>query len=378
VLARVFVILIIVAGLAAAGVWRVKNPAAVQEALAPAISPENSAPRSLPTEQADSEVVAEQLEIPWALAWLPDKTLLVTERPGRVLAFSPEGERRQLKFSEPVRHVGESGLLGLAVDPNFRTNNFIYLYWTSDSASGLINQVARYKLANNELTDQQIVIENIPSASVHSGGALAFSPQGELFITTGDASEPSQAQNLNSLAGKILRVNSEGEVEVYSLGHRNPQGLAWDNAGNLWATEHGRSGLQSGLDELNFIEQGKNYGWPEIEGDESQAGLEVPKIHSGASTTWAPAGLAFVPAPGRAAEGSLFFGGLRGEALYEVTIKDKEVIELKTHFQQEYGRIRAVAVGPDGWLYITTSNTDGRGRAQLNDDKIIRLNPRVF
>ncbi|KKR58957.1 MAG: Quinoprotein glucose dehydrogenase [Candidatus Curtissbacteria bacterium GW2011_GWC2_41_21] len=194
-----------------------------------------------------------------------------------------------------------------------------------------------------------------------------------MYITTGDAQEPSQAQDINSLAGKILRVTDEGKTAsgnpfdnlVYSYGHRNPQGLAWDKDGRLWATEHGRSGIQSGLDEINLVEPGKNYGWPTIQGDEKRQGMETPQLNSG-SDTWAPAGAVFVG-------DSLFFSGLRGQALYEAVIAGDD-ISFKEHFKGEFGRIRNVVLGSDGYLYITTSNRDGRGTVKTGDDKIIKIN----
>ncbi|MBI4038795.1 PQQ-dependent sugar dehydrogenase, partial [Candidatus Daviesbacteria bacterium] len=151
---------------------------------------------------------------------------------------------------------------------------------------------------------------------------------------------------------------------VYSYGHRNPQGLAWDKDGNLWATEHGRSGSLSGFDELNLIEKGKNYGWPLIQGDETREGMVSPVIHSGADKTWAPAGAAFL-------NGKIYFGGLRGEALFEYDLVQKS---MKEYFKGQFGRIRAVAV-KNGFLYITTSNTDGRGNLRAGDDKMIKINP---
>ena len=158
------------------------------------------------------------------------------------------------------------------------------------------------------------------------------------------------------------------ENAVYSFGHRNPQGLAWDEEGSLWATEHGRSGAQSGFDEINLIESGSNYGWPESEGDTVAAGTRGPVLHSGARTTWAPAGAVVV-------EDALLFGGLRGEALYQYNINNQS---LTMHLREEYGRLRAVTVGPDTMLYITTSNRDGRGNPMAKDDKIIKINPQIF
>lgn len=329
--------------------------------LTPTISPE------IQESPADIQVIAANLQIPWEISFLPDGSLLVTERPGNLLRISPNGTRQEISFPGAVRHVGESGLLGVAVHPAFSQNSFVYLYFAETTAGELQNRVERYTFANSQLTNPVTIVENIPSAQFHSGGRIQFGPDGALYITTGDASEPSRAQDVNSLAGKILRVDESG-ASIYSIGHRNPQGLAWDSAGNLWATEHGRSGIQSGLDELNLIRQGANYGWPEIKGDETAPGLQTPVINSGPNETWAPAGLAFV-------NGSLFFAGLRGETLYEAVLSGAQVVELKRHFVNQFGRLRAVTLGPEGMLYITTSNTDGRGEPREGDDKIIRVNP---
>ena len=280
---------------------------------------------------------------------------------------------------EGVEHKGEGGLLGMVLHPRFSENRWIYLYLTTKNDSGLINRVERYRFEKDRLAEKKIIIDNIPGASYHDGGRIAFGPDNYFYITTGDAGNSNLAQDINSLAGKILRLKEDGSIPkdnpfgnaVYSYGHRNSQGLAWDNQGRLWATEHGRSGVLSGLDELNLIEKGKNYGWPEIQGDEKKTGMETPIVQSGADETWAPAGMAYW-------NGSLFFAGLRGESLYEVKILDNNKVSLKAHFRREFGRIRTVVLGPDGYFYITTSNTDGRGDPKPNDDKIIRINPNVF
>jgi len=311
--------------------------------------------------------VAENLEIPWALTFLPDNRILVTERPGRVKIVNQNGNLALAATISSVKHIGEGGLLGIALHPNFKENSFVYLYYTySGSGNNTLNRVARYKLENNQLINEEIIVNEIPGASNHNGGRIKFGPDNMLYITTGDAQNPSQAQNRNSLAGKILRVTDEGSPApgnpfgnlVYSFGHRNPQGLAWDR-NKLWATEHG----PSTRDEVNLIETGKNYGWPEIEGDEKKSGLENPVLNSG-SDTWAPSGAAFY-------QGSVFFGGLRGSALFEKTADNK----LEEHFKNEFGRIREVVLGPDNYLYITTSNRDGRGLVKPGDDKIIRIDP---
>lgn len=345
-------------------------PAALQTSLpAPATSP-----------AVETEIVAENLEIPWELAFLPDGSMLITERPGRLLKI---GEDRAVIPIDGVQHIGEGGLLGLALHPNFSSNQFIYLYLTTRTGSGLTNRVERYRLDGTALSDRQVIIENIPGAQFHDGGRIAFGPDSKLYITTGDAGTESNAQNRDSLAGKILRLNddgtipsdnpppADGEPAIYSYGHRNPQGLAWDPAGNLWATEHGRSGILSGFDEVNLIEPGNNYGWPEIQGDNTEAGMQVPKAHSGSSTTWAPSGAAFFG-------NSLFFAGLRGEAVYEARVSGTSVAAVVPHFQNEFGRLRTVQVGPDGNIYILTNNRDGRGNIQSGDDKIIRVHPSLF
>jgi len=318
--------------------------------------------------------VAENLEVPWALVFLPDGSMLVTERVGRIRLVDKNGQLNPNPVIqiEDVKQIGEGGLHGIALHPDFTNNHFVYVYYTyGQNIIGTLNKVVRFRYDKEELIEKTIIIDNIPGALFHDGGRIKFGPDKMLYITTGDAQNPSLAQDINSLAGKILRVTDSGKPTpgnpfinlVYSYGHRNPQGIAWDNNGNLYEAEHG----QSATDELNFIQPGKNYGWPTIRGDQKQAGLESPLLHSG-SDTWAPAGAAYL-------NRSIFFAGLRGQALYETVIKNGQASELKTHFKNELGRIREVIVGPDNMLYITTSNRDGRGNPNANDDKIIRVNP---
>ncbi|MBD3311565.1 MAG: PQQ-dependent sugar dehydrogenase [Candidatus Magasanikbacteria bacterium] len=326
------------------------------------------------------EVVAENLEIPWEIIFLPDDTMLVTERPGRLLRIYPN--RREGINISGVEHRGEGGLLGAALHPDFEKNNLLYLYLTSKNSDGLINRVERYHFdaENNNLSDKKIIINNIPGASYHDGGRIAFGSDNKLYVTTGDAGDSKLAQNINSLAGKILRLNDDGSVpgdnpfdnEIWTYGHRNPQGLAWDKDNNLWSTEHGPSGVGSGFDEINLIQKGKNYGWPVIQGGEIQENMQTPIIQSGADDTWAPAGMTIV-------DNKLFFTGLRGEALYSAIITDdKKLYTLQTNFREDFGRLRVVRTGPDGWLYIATSNRDGRGSIRPQDDKIIKINPNLF
>lgn len=315
-------------------------------------------------------VVASNLEIPWDIVFLPDKSALFTERPGRVRLIDANGNLKESPVLrvDDVKTTGEGGLLGITIHPNFLSNNYVYLYYTyANSKDNTLNRVVRYRYANERLTDRKIIVDNIPGSVFHNGGRLKFGPDSFLYITAGDAQKPSLAQDKNSLAGKILRVTDEGNKApenpfnslVYSYGHRNPQGLAWDSQGKLWETEHGNNAT----DEVNLIEMGKNYGWPEIIGNQTRPGMVSPVIQSG-SVTWAPTGAIFY-------NGSFFFTGLRGNALYELKGNDN----LIEHLKGEFGRLRDIIVGPDNMFYVLTSNRDGRGVPKENDDKILRINP---
>lgn len=318
------------------------------------------------TEDADIELVADGLQVPWSLVLLPDGDILVSERFGRVQRIGAN------PFEQTIADVveqGEGGLLGLALHPKFTENQWLYLYKTTASD----NRVERYTVEPEGLTFDRVIFDGIPRSGNHNGGRIAFGPDGMLYIATGDAGDQDLAQRTDSLAGKILRVTQDGETlrdnpfdsAVYSYGHRNVQGLAWDDDGQLWATEHGRSGSATGLDELNRIEAGGNYGWPAIQGDEAWADMIPPVLHSGSTTTWAPGSLTY-------ADGTFYFGGLRGQSLYAAPRQGEEVGTLRAYFGNEYGRIRDVMAYGD-WLYFTTSNRDGRGAVQVGDDKLMRV-----
>jgi glucose/arabinose dehydrogenase len=345
--------------------------------IPPAKPPASKGPeeQKKPEEQPLVTSLAGGLDIPWALDFLPDKSIVFTERPGRVRLIDSKGvlQPEPILTIAQVAHVGEGGLLGIVVHPNFRRNRFIYLYYTYRAAGGLANKVVRYEMTGGRLTEPKDMVTNIPGGSIHDGGRIKFGPDGFLYVTTGDSGESQLAQNRNSLAGKILRLTDEGAVPadnpfpsspVYSFGHRNPQGLAWDDKGRLWATEHG----QSATDEVNLIEPGKNYGWPAIRGNQTARGLQSPVIQSG-SDTWAPSGTSFL-------DGSLFFTGLRGQSLFELKIGDGTEIELLRHLRGDFGRLRDVVVGPDGFLYVLTNNRDGRGFPTTDDDQILKVNPK--
>ena len=344
---------------------------AYEYAFAPTESPIINTPVA---ETAEIQVLASDLTIPWDVAQLPAGDLLVTERTGDLLRITSGGVIDRLTVPK-VAAAGEGGLMGVVLHPNFAQNNWIYLYRTIETAQGRDNEVVRFVYSDDHtLTAETIIITNLQGATYHDGGAISFGPDGLLYIGTGDAGDPALAQNLDSLAGKILRVADSGAIPtdnvygtaVHSIGHRNPQGLAWDTQGQLWATEHGRSGLQSGYDELNRIEPGANYGWPESEGDTVLQGTVGPAAHSGANDTWAPASLA--------ADGDTFyFAGLRGERLYKANMNlDRESVQLEAFFTGEYGRLRAARIFGET-LYITTSNRDNRGEVTEGDDKLIAI-----
>ncbi len=312
------------------------------------------------------EVVARDLETPWSIAFLPDGDMLITERSGELQRIGEDGQTFTI---EGVQETSEGGLLGVTLAPDFEQSVALYLYYTTNRNGTMTNQVDRYIFAGNRLSERTEIITDIPAASNHNGGAIAFGPDDKLYVTTGDAAEPELAQSTDSLAGKILRINPDGSTPndnpfdnpVWSYGHRNPQGIAWDEEGRLWSVEHG----QSSQDELNLIERGANYGWPTIRGDETSEGMRGPVVHSGNTDTWAPSGLAYN-------DGSLYFAGLRGQSLYRAELRDSDNVTLTQLFAQEYGRLRAVTAHEDT-IYFSTSNRDGRGSPASDDDQILRI-----
>ena len=342
-----------------------------------------AAPRNLSV-----ETIATRLDTPWAIDFASDGRIFVTERPGRIRVIEGGRLRAEPWMVLDVAAVGEAGLMGLALDPEFSKSRLVYVAYTYRNSSGrLLNRLVR--LREDPKTGQgnfdRILIDNAAGSNNHDGGRVKFGPDGKLYWTVGDAQTTRFAQNLKSLNGKILRLDPDGSVPldnpfpnsyVCSYGHRNPQGLAWQpETKRLYATEHGPSGFQGCCrDELNYIEPGKNYGWPEIRGDEKREGMVSPVLESGTSETWAPSGAAFATRGPWA--GSLLFTGLRGQTLYRAIIDSndpRKVTKLDRLLYRQYGRLRDIVESPDGSLYLLTSNRDRRGSPKDDDDRVLRL-----
>lgn len=361
-------------------VWAAAALLLLVAASCAAVAPAEPAPPIQPQVQVD--VVATGLEAPWAIAFAPDGRIFLTERPGRIRII--EGGRLQPEpwLTLDVAAVGEGGLLGLALDPQFAENRYVYVAYTYRGQDGsLQNRLER--LRENPTTGRgqtdRVLLDGAPGSVRHDGGRVQFGPDGKLYWTLGDAEDQPAAQDISALNGKILRLNPDGTVPgdnpfpgspLYSYGHRNPEGLAWQpDTGRLYATEHG----PVGLDEVNLIEPGANYGWPEVRGNATREGTRPPVIQSGGNT-WAPAGAVFATQGPWA--GSLLFAGLRGQALFRLTVDPddpQQALGLEQYLQGEYGRLRAVAEGPDGQIYVLTSNRDGRGSPVREDDRVLRL-----
>ena len=330
------------------------------------------------------QVVATNLEVPWGLAFAPDGRLFVTERPGRVRIV----ENGRLLSTpaltlDDVYAVGEAGALGLTLHPQFATNRFVYLVYTARlPGGGNENRVVRYREVGNALGERMVILDRMRAADIHNGARVRFGPDGKLYVSMGDAATAAIAQDAASLNGKILRLNDDGSLPadnpmpspVYSLGHRNPQGIDWHPVSrDLWEVEHG----QTGNDELNRIDPGRNYGWPVIEADQTRAGMETPVLFF--SPAIAPSGLSFYSGAAIPAfRNNLFFATLRGTHLHRVRLDPNDprrVTGSERLFEGRYGRIRDVVTGPDGALYFSTSNRDSRGPVTNDDDRILRIVP---
>ncbi|MBB6170453.1 glucose/arabinose dehydrogenase [Nocardiopsis mwathae] len=334
----------------------------------PAETPDRGDPPAVLEEPVD---VATDLEVPWGIDFLPDGSALVTERDStRVVRVGPGGEVTEVGTVDAAVPRGEGGLLGLAVHPDFPDEPAVYVYATAADD----NRILRMPYAEDTgLGDPEVVLDGIPKAVVHNGGRIAFGPDGLLYAATGDAAEPRTAQDTDSLAGKILRMTPEGRVPdgnpfdnlVYSYGHRNVQGLAWDGEGRMFATEFGADAY----DEVNVIEPGGNYGWPEVEGIGGDDRFIEPVV------VWTPAEAS--PSGAAIAGDALWVAALRGERLWRVPLTgdaEDPVGEPEALYVERYGRLRSVAAHPDGEeLWVGTSDRDGRGSPAPGDDRILRV-----
>jgi glucose/arabinose dehydrogenase len=317
-----------------------------------------------PVVPAAFEDVATGFDVPWGLVFLPDGSALLSERDtARILSVSADGGVTEVGQVEGVQPGGEGGLLGLAVAPD--SPEAVYAYFTAAED----NRVVRMPYQGGALGAAEVVIDGIPKAGNHNGGRLAFGPDGKLYVSTGDASRPERAQDLDSLGGKILRLNPDGSIPadnpfdgspVFSYGHRNVQGLAFDDDGNLWASEFG----QNTWDELNLIQAGQNYGWPIVEGVGGDDRFVDP-VAQWSTDEASPSGIAFV-------RDTVFMAALRGERLWQIPVQDGTAGSPADFAVGEFGRLRHAEVAPDGSLWVLTNNT-ARGTPREGDDRILRV-----
>ncbi|WP_436773047.1 PQQ-dependent sugar dehydrogenase [Yinghuangia sp. YIM S09857] len=343
--------------------------AAAQTPVSPAPTPPGPTAPGVPGAAVTGDVVT-GLDSPWGIAPLPDGDVLVASRnEGTVSRFRPGTPGRTEVGEVPgSRHEGEGGLLGLALSPDFARDGWVYIYTTTDDD----NRILRMKYTREGgLTSPEVLLSGIPAGSRHDGGRIAFGPDGMLYAGTGEAGDEPLSQDLDSLGGKILRLTPEGKPApgnpfpgspVYSLGHRNVQGLAWDSSGRLWAAEFG----QNEWDEVNLVTPGSNYGWPVVEGIAKNPKYVDPLVQWSTAEA-SPSGIAIVG-------DVVYVAGLRGERLWQVPIQGDRLGEPVALFKDKYGRLRTVLVAPGGTgLWVSTSNTDGRGDVRDGDDRILQV-----
>lgn len=370
----------------------------------PIIGPLPAAPpeRFLPEPPGVSvEVFASGLEAIWGLQFAPDGRLFLTERPGRIRVVSADGrlDAQPWAVIDSVNARGEGGLLGLALHPDFASQPWVYVMYTARKGDVIVNRVSRFRDTNGRAADEEILLDDLAAATNHNGGRIRFGPDGMLYIAAGDAGQRNLAQDLNDPAGSILRITPEGQVPpdnpwtgnpIWAMGLRNPNGLAFRPAdGTLFAADHGPTSEWRALqirdhDEINVIRKGANYGWPRAVGAPGVEGLEDPLLAWVPST--APGDLIFYDAALMPDfRGDLFFSTLRGESLIRMRFEDaanpNRVTAIERWFntavrgESVYGRLRGMTIGPDGALYVGTSNRDGRGQPRPGDDRVLRIRP---
>lgn len=324
---------------------------------------ESSTTPEMPSTPQD---VVTGLNAPWSVAFR-DGVALVSERDsGRILELTEDGGSREVGIIDEVAARGEGGLLGLAVDDSDR----LYAYFTTAED----NRIVRFDVSGTPgalaLGQGTVILDGLDKSGTHNGGRIAFGPDGMLYVATGDAGVPERAQDMQSLAGKILRMTADGDVPadnpfdqslVYTWGHRNVQGMAWTKDGTMFATEFG----QNTWDELNIIEPGNNYGWPIVEGMGAGDDFANP-VQQWEPAQASPSGMAYL-------DGTLYIANLRGQRLRSVDVSDPSTSQ--EFYVGEYGRLRHVAAAPDGMLWVITNNTDGRGDPQDGDDRILAISP---
>lgn len=311
----------------------------------------------LPTQGPIVEKVATNLNIPWSIN-LHDNTFYISERVGTIARIQDSTVvHESVQLSDKLAAIFEAGLLGFVLKPNFEETGEAFAYYTYDMNGEPFNKVVTIKREDGQWHEIATHLDGIKTGNIHHGGRLEIGPDELLYVTIGDAGNPSNAQDPTSQNGKILQMKDDGTFEIFSMGHRNPQGLTWYGDGTLYEAEHG----QSANDEINLIEQGKNYGYPIIQGTETRDGLETPFITSGANETWAPSGITFH-------KGKLYVASLRGEAIKVINVATGEVERSITGF----GRIRDVFSNGES-LFFVTNNTDGRGSPRQDDDVLYQL-----
>ena len=351
--------------------------AAIIFAIAIWVSPSNPPPIPEPMTKDGNEfvqVLATNLEKPWAIDFADDK-IFVTEKVGRIRVIESGVLLEDPLATLRTANVFDGGLLGIAVHPAFDKNHFIYIYYTYEKDGTLWNKILRITESDNKLDAAKTIFDNMPGSVYNNGGIIKFGPDGKLYVGTGSVSDSSHgSQDIESLEGKILRLNDDGTIPddnpfsdspVFSFGHMNPKGLGWDNVGNLFVTEMG----PSKNDEINLVQPGGNYGWPEQECSGNEEFVDPINCYDPAIE---PGGIVFYYGDKIKLENSLVLASLRASQLFNLEI-DEDGIKSQKSILSGVGRIRDVAVGPDGYLYLITSNTDGKGFPDASDDKLLRI-----